>query len=73
MNKRQLITIWVGIIAIVLPWAYETCTGAFHLFSAHSRDWRILVAWTIIATYVTAGLIATFSDKGASNPKGDRD
>ena len=60
MNKKQLVSMWVGIVAIV--WAGSQEAEVFYV-GGHDVDWGNFLLWAILIALVTGGLIYTFKDK----------
>ena len=56
MNKKQLISIWCGIVGIVI-------VGLYNLLVSYSVDYNRFCLWVFIVALVTGGLIYTFRDK----------
>lgn len=55
MNKKQLIVLWIGIVAILIP----VLPSIFSAIGAVAQ----LLLWSFIVILVCGGLICTFKDK----------
>ena len=67
MNKKQLIVMWSGIIAICI-------SNLFFLFFSIGTnrvfyDLLILLIWVFVIALITGGLIVTFKDKKPKDEK----
>lgn len=64
MNKKQLISMWCGIVAIVI-------VGLYNLLVPYSLDYNRFCLWVFIVALVTGGLIYTLRDKQSKKDKDD--
>jgi len=64
MNKKQLICMWCGIVAVMLC-AFVTIVSAYY------PDYAYFGVWVLLITLVTCALIYTFKDK--KRPEGERE
>lgn len=55
MNKKQLIVLWIGIVAILIP----VLPSIFSAIGAVAQ----LLLWSFIVILVCGGLICAFKDK----------
>ena len=62
MNRKQLISMWIGIILVVIPIFYLLVLVDPN-FYRYSRIIFKLSIWTIAVIILTGGLLLTFSDK----------
>ncbi len=71
MNRKQIISMWCGIVAV--GWVSFIRTPMFigHYYGSssayHSVDWSGFFLWTILISLITGGLIYTFRDKKPGN------
>ena len=62
MNKKQLASMWAGIILIVLPLFGNIFFVDDYLYSYSNSIFKLSL-WAISVVLVTGGLIYTFRDK----------
>ena len=61
MNKKQIVSMWLGIIAFILPAAvqyYRFTYEKFYLFDFSP----LIIQWLIVGA-ITTGFVLTFKDR----------